>query len=125
MLEIISNDVIVLTDEPIPLEMFETIQECGVKLQGESELVFYGMGIYMLNLCAVATPSAATVGTVGIQIVNDGTLQGIAAVEDVTEITSVHALSLVHLVKAPALIAFRNVGCDAIFDIDVIVTRII
>lgn len=124
MVEFISNDVIVASDESIPFENVLILHECGVNMHGSSALMFNESAIYMLNICAVATPSESTFGTVGIQIANYGKLQGIASVEDVTEVHAVHALALTHLVKAPALITLRNVGCDAIFDIDLVVTKI-
>ena len=136
MIEVISNDVTVAAGAAVPLETVVLNKGCGVKLQGTSSLMFSKCGVYKIDVSAVATSATATTGTVGVQILRNGVLQGIASVENVGDAVSAHTLSLSHLVQvpnndskcnccsAPTVVNIQNVGNAAILDIDVVVTKV-
>lgn len=136
MIEVISNDVTVASGAAVPLETVTLLKGCGVKVQGTSSLMFSKCGVYKIDVSAVATSETETTGTVGIQITRNGSLQGIASVENVGDTTSAHALSLSHLVQvpsndskcncctAPTVVTIQNVGNAAILDLDVVVTKV-
>lgn len=136
MLEVLSNDVTVATNAPIPLQNVTLLKGCSVSTQGTSSIMFSKCGVYEVNISATATSATETTGTVGIQVSKNGTLQGVAIVEGVADTTNPHSLTLTHLIQVPSndckcncctsptTITIQNVGNSAIIDLDVVVTKV-
>lgn len=123
MLEVVSNDIRAVHNEPITLDNV-VLNDSRVDVK-EKGIVFTEIGVYKVAVSAVAT-SEKDHGIVGIQIASNGVLQGITSIETIKDSQSAHSLattSLVRCCSVPTVVSIINIGNDSILDMDVIVMR--
>ena len=133
MLEVLSNLVTVNTNNAIPLNTVEFQKGCAIKKTGTTTLSFRSSGVYLVNVDATAVSLAET-GAVSLQIAKNGNLIGIPSTETVSNTTYEHTLSTNALVYVPDTsccrcsnpvdVTIQNIGNDAVFTINVVVTKV-
>lgn len=136
MLEVYSNNVIVVADEPIPLNNVALYKGTSAQLLGTSTIQFNKCGVYEVTVSFSAT--ATTAGDISLQLRKDGILQP-QAISTITaaDATSIHSSSFTTLVQVPSnnmpncpcstpsRIEIVNTGVGATYNnIDVTVVRI-
>ena len=134
MIETYSKNVNAATNEPINLNSVALFKGCSVVKQGASSLVFNKCGIYKLTCTASATAQEA--GEISIQLQKNGLLVPQTEMSvTAADTTSVHPIGFTTLVQVannntdcqcsiPTVIDIVNTGVGAVFDIDVLVTKI-
>lgn len=136
MLEVYSNNVIVVADEPIPLNNVALYKGTSAQLLGASTIQFNKCGVYEVTVSFSAT--ATTAGDISVQLRKNGILQP-QAISTITaaDATSIHSSSFTTLVQVsennspccacstPTRVEIVNVGVGATLNnIDVTVVRI-